>query len=113
VGLNLGGGFGGESAPDNALTLEGRIHKLGDVTIERNPSDLMASWKMSSPDERLRLEFTPFKERVARTNLLLVRSEVHQIFGRYRGSIGADDGQLIALPSPGIVGFIEQHHARW
>jgi hypothetical protein len=38
---------------------------------------------MSSPDGRLDLEFTPFVERVAQTNVLLIASEVHQMFGRY------------------------------
>ncbi len=109
--LNLGGGFGGESAPDNAVTLDGRIHKLDEVAIERHPTDLMAPWRMASPDGRLRLQFSPFKERVARTDLWLVRSEVHQIFGRYLGTVEADDGRVVTLP--GVIGFIEEHHARW
>ncbi|MBE0697748.1 MAG: DUF2804 family protein, partial [Anaerolineaceae bacterium] len=44
-------------------------------------------------------------------NLLLITSEVHQVFGRYTGSVSADDGEVIQLD--GLVGFAEEHHAKW
>jgi hypothetical protein len=57
------------------------------------------------------LEFVPFIERVARTNLLVITSEVHQMFGRYRGAVRADDGEMVAIEE--LVGFAEEHHAQW
>ncbi len=63
------------------------------------------------PDGRLDLEFTPFVERVAQTNLLLIASEGHQMFGRYDGTIIADKGE--ALKVDGLIGWAEEHHARW
>jgi hypothetical protein len=66
---------------------------------------------MTAPDGRLDLEFVPFVERVAKTNLVVLSSEVHQMFGRYRGTVMADDGECIRLD--GLVGFAEEHHARW
>ena len=64
-----------------------------------------------SPDGRLQLEFTPFVERVAKANLLLITSEVHQTFGRYRGTVTADNGEVIHLD--GLIGWVEEQHARW
>jgi hypothetical protein len=48
---------------------------------------------------------------VAKTNLLVIRSEVHQMFGRYTGTVIDDDGNTI--PINGIVGWAEEHHAKW
>jgi hypothetical protein len=112
LGLNLGGGFGDTSAAtENAFVINGRVHKLGQVDIAYQPVDFMRPWRMTSPDGRLDLEFTPFKERLARTNLLLITSEVHQMFGRYRGRVVTDEGEAVDVK--GVVGFAEEHRARW
>jgi hypothetical protein len=112
LGLNLGYGFGDTSAAtENALILGGRIHKLGKVGFAYTSGDFMRPWRMTSPDSRLDLQFVPFKERVARTNLALIFSEVHQVFGRYQGRVRADDGEVVRLD--GLVGFAEEHQARW
>ena len=66
---------------------------------------------MSSSDGRLDLTFTPFLVRVAKTNLIVVTSELHQIFGKYTGKVISDGGVVIAVE--GLVGFVEEHHAKW
>ncbi len=110
IGLNLGHGFGDTSAAtENTLLLDGRIHKLGDVAINYTASDFMRPWQMRS--ERVELEFTPFIERVEETKLVVIQSEVHQMFGRYTGSVLADDGESVRID--GIIGWAEEHHARW
>ncbi len=112
VGLNLGFGFGDTSAAtENTLILDGRVHKLGQVDFTYDPEDFKRPWRMTSLDGRLDLTFAPFLERVAATNLLVITSEVHQMFGRYRGTVRADDGEPIAID--GLVGFAEEHHAKW
>ena len=112
VGLNLGRGFGNTSAAtENALILDGRIHKLGHVGIIYEDQEFTKPWRMLDLDGRLNLTFTPFLERVAKTNLLLIASEVHQLFGRYQGTVQTDDGEALELK--GLVGWAEEHHARW
>jgi hypothetical protein len=112
LGLNLGYGFGDTSAAtENAIVVNGHIHKLAEVAFDYDPGDFMRPWRMASPDGRLELEFVPFTERVATSNVLLVTSEVHQMFGRYHGKVVADDGEVI--PVRDVVGFAEEHHARW
>lgn len=111
-GLNLGCGFGDLSAAtENALILEGRVHKLGAVRFDYRSGDYMHPWHFTDDEGRLDLTLVPFKERVARTNLGIIFSEVHQMFGRYQGRVVTDDGEVISIQ--GMVGFAEEHRARW
>jgi len=113
MGLNLGFGFGDTSrATENAVILNGRIHKLGEIHFDYDSTNFMFPWKLTSPDDRLSLSFEPFVERVAKTNLLVINSEVHQIFGRYFGTVTLDDGESIDIEEV-LVGFAEEHFARW
>lgn len=112
VGLNLGQGFGDLSrATENAVIVDGRVHKLGAVRFDYRSGDFMRPWHFSDDAGRLDLTFTPFKERTALTNLGLIVSEVHQLFGRYDGRATLDDGSSLAIRD--LVGFAEEHHARW
>ena len=81
------------------------------VSRQRLDQYTLTNDKMSSLDGRLDLEFTPFIERVAKTNLLVITSEVHQMFGRYRGTVITDEGEVIKMD--GLIGWAEEHHARW
>jgi hypothetical protein len=112
IGLNLGCGFGDlTKAGENALILANRIHKLDKVKFDYSSGDYMNPWKFSDAEGRLDLTFTPFKERLAKTNLGIIFSEVHQMFGRYNGKAVADEGEVIQIKD--LVGFAEEHHARW
>jgi len=112
VGLNLGCGFGDTSAAtEDCLILDGRVHKLGTVTFDYNQTDYMGVWKFRDGEKRLELDFTPFKDRMARTNLGLIVSEVHQVFGRYNGWVKADDGEIVTITD--LIGFAEEHQAKW
>lgn len=112
VGLNLGGGFGDTSAAtENCLVLDGHIHKLEQVKFGYTARDYMQPWKFADSEGRLDLEFTPFKERIARTDLVVITSEVHQMFGRYAGRVVADNGETVQLND--LIGFAEEHRARW
>lgn len=111
-GLNMGEGFGDLSrATENAVILNGRVHKLEAIPFRYNPGDYMQPWRFVSSDGRLDLTFTPFLERVARSNVLVVTSEVHQLFGRYAGTVVTDEGETIRIED--VIGFAEEHRARW
>ena len=112
IGLNLGCGFGDTSAAtEDCIILDGRVHKLGAVQFDYNPKDYMGSWKFRDAEGRLTLDFSPFNERVARTNLGVIVSEVHQLFGRYNGTVVSDSGEEIHVEN--LIGFAEDHHAKW
>jgi hypothetical protein len=112
IGLNLGCGFGDLSrATENCVILDGRVHKLGIVRFGYKSGDFMRPWHFTDDESRLDLTFTPFKDRTARTNLGVIFSEVHQMFGRYAGRVQLESGEELAVTD--LVGFAEEHHARW
>jgi hypothetical protein len=112
IGLNLGCGFGDLSrAGENAILLNKRIHKLEQVKFDYVSGDYMRPWKFADVENRLNLVFTPFKDRLAKTNLGIITSQVHQMFGRYNGTFLTDEGETIQIKD--LTGFAEEHHARW
>ncbi len=112
IGLNLGYGFGDTSAAtENAVILDGQIHKLGKVDFKYISGDFMKPWSMTSSDGRLNLVFTPFLERVAKTDVKVLQSEVHQMFGKYNGTFITGQGETIVIQD--LNGFAEEHHAKW
>jgi len=112
IGLNLGLGFGDLSAAtENAFILDNRIHKLDQVKFEYVSGDTMQPWHFTDNQSRLDLTFTPFKERLAQTNLGIITSEVHQMFGSYNGHVTTETGDIISIQD--LIGFAEEHHAKW
>lgn len=112
IGLNLGCGFGDLSkATENCFFIDGKMTKLGAVRFNYDSSDYKKPWKFSSDDNRLELLFEPFFERVAKIDLLVLKSEVHQVFGKYSGYLIANDNEKIEVSE--LIGWAEEHKARW
>jgi hypothetical protein len=112
LGLNLGLGFGDLSAAtENTFILDNRIHKLDQVKFDYISGDYMHPWHFSDNQGRLDLTFTPFKDRLAQTNLGVITSAVHQMFGRYNGHATTEAGDVILIKD--LIGFAEEHHAKW
>ena len=112
IGLNLGSGFGDLSkAGENAVILNNRIHKLEQVKFDYTPEDYTKPWEFTDTEKRLELTFTPFKDRLAQTNLGIITSKVHQMFGRYNGYVISDESERIQVKD--LIGFAEEHYAKW
>jgi hypothetical protein len=114
VGLNLGGKWtDGTGSTENAVCIDGRLAVIHEDLVWRyDASDWMKPWRIHSPDGKtLDLEFTPLLERTARTDALVLRSEVHQLFGQYRGVVrDAEDNEI---EIEGLTGWAEEHVAAW
>ena len=82
-----------------------------ELTWQYDKNAYMRPWRIIAPSGAVDLTFTPFLERVAASNAWLVRSEVHQMFGRYDGTITTAEGEPI--PVHDLVGWAEDHIARW
>ena len=91
--------------------VDGKIHKLGRVFFDYVSGDYQKPWRFRDSSERIDLSFTPFTERLAQTDLKLIYSEVHQMFGKYSGRVISDDGEEIIIKD--LIGFAEEHQARW
>lgn len=115
-GFNLGYGFGNTSAAtENALIYEGKVHKLSHVKfhIPGRPGqeDFLRPWTFTSDNGRLELEFTPILDRAACTDLKLLKSDQHQVFGRFNGRVVLDDGRTLQVKD--LLGFAEKVVNRW
>jgi hypothetical protein len=114
IGLNFGARWtDGTGMTENGFVVDGKLTKLSeDVEFEYDKKDLMKPWHMrTAVTDRVDLEFTPFYERIASTNLLLIKSEVHQMVGHFSGTIRTEDGSVIRLEN--LPGCSEDHLGKW
>ncbi len=112
--MNLGGQWtDGTGFTENGLIIDGRLQKIGsDITFVYDRQDYMKPWLIKTEDvPALNLMFTPVYERVARTNGLVLFSEVHQMIGHFEGELVDEDGQVYKVNH--LVGWAEDHAARW
>jgi hypothetical protein len=114
IGVNLGAGWtNGTGLTENSLTCGGVLTKLSeDIQFKFDTSDYMKPWKIFSIySDRVRLTFTPFYERIATTNVAILTSSVHQMFGHFKGTITPEGHKQIQVYD--MIGWAEDHHARW
>jgi len=114
LGTNFGAGWTDNTgSTENALCVDGRLVKLSeDVTFTYSTQDFKAPWKLQTAEtKRVDLTFTPFFERIAKTDLAIIRSEVHQMIGHFDGTVEGEGGEAIEVSH--AVGWAEDHQARW
>ena len=111
VGLQLGGRWtDGTGSTENALMVDGAVHKIGeDLAWDYDTTDWMRPWRIHG--ESLDVTFTPFHERAAVTNRLVVASETHQCFGHFSGWATTSAGERVRVD--GVVGWAEEARNRW
>lgn len=111
-GFNIGYGFGDTSAAsENMLFYNGTAHKLDQVTFHINTKNYLDPWKFSSNDGRFEFDFLPLVDRYSNTNLLLIKSKQHQVFGYFTGKVILDDGTPLIINK--LLGFAEDVINRW
>ena len=116
-GWNIGYGFGNTAAAsENVLFYDGRIHKLGTVEFhipkdEKGRNAYLNVWNFTSDDNRFYMDFTPVLDRSALTSAIIIKSDQHQVFGRFTGRVTLDDGTV--LPVRDFFGFAEKVENKW
>ena len=113
-GWNIGCGFGDTSAAsENMLFYNGRAHKLSQVTfnIPGDEKDFLSPWTFTSDDGRFEMDFVPQMDRASCTDVRLIKSDQHQVFGRYSGKAVLDDGTAINVKD--FPGFAEKVENKW
>jgi len=91
---------------ENALFLDGGLHKLNQVTFHISPRDWLQPWRFAADDKRLEMTFEPALERPERMGVLFNARKRHQVFGRFTGKAVLDDGETIEFA--GLPGFAER-----
>lgn len=114
AGFNFGRGWtDGTGMTENALMINGVLHKLSEqIVFSYDPANRMLPWTVESEDSAsVRLTFTPLYFRTEHKNFALVRTTLHQVIGRYDGTLTTTDGQTI--PVQNKIGICEEQSARW
>lgn len=97
-GFNIGYGFGNTSAAtENVLFYDGKAHKLDDVIFHIPEDDYCKPWKFTSSDGRFEMDFVPVLDRASNTDLKIICSDQHQVFGAMSGKAVLDDGTVLEL----------------
>lgn len=115
-GFNIGYGFGDTSAAsENMLFYNGKAHKLSQVTfnipMSGGKEDYLSPWTFTSDDGRFEMDFAPILDRASLTDFKVLKSDQHQVFGRYTGTAVLDDGTRLQIRD--LLGFAEKVENKW
>lgn len=115
-GFNIGYGFGDTSrASENMLFYDGKAHKLDQILFhipkKDGKDDFLSPWRFASSDGRFEMDFVPVMDRASKTDVGLICSDQHQVFGRFTGKAILDDGREILLKD--FMGFAEKVRNKW
>ena len=113
-GWNIGYGFGDTSAAsENMLFYNGKAHKLSQVkfNIPGDEKDFLSPWTFTSDDGRFEMDFVPQMDRASFTDVRLIKSDQHQVFGKFSGTAVLDDGTAISVKN--FPGFAEKVENKW
>ena len=115
-GFNIGYGFGDTSAAsENMLFYAGKAHKLDKVKfcipMKNGKEDYLKPWKFTSNDGRFEMAFAPIIDRASNTDFKILKSDQHQVFGKFSGTATLDDGTILQIKD--LLGFAEKVENRW
>jgi hypothetical protein len=112
LGFSVGyGSADSTQGTENAFFLDGKLHKLDQVTFHINPANWLLPWRFTSNDNRLEMLFTPHQERMERNRMLLYSLTRRQVCGFFSGRVILDDGSLMEFQN--ITGFAERRKTRF
>jgi hypothetical protein len=113
VGLQLGGKWTeGTGASENGIIVDGRLTKIGnELTWDYSWDAPLQPWRVTSPDGALDLTLHPRHDKHTKVSAVVLRTETHQVFGSWSGTVTSDDGQTLHLE--GAPGFAEESRSRW
>lgn len=113
VGLQLGGRWTvGTGFTENGVIVDGELVKIGDeLTWDYDWARPMEPWRVRGERVGLDVTLDPVYDRHVRTRALVLSTEVHQVFGRWTGTVPSPGGGELAVD--GLLGFAEESRSRW
>ena len=99
------------------LFYKGRAHKLSQVTFHipgdggKGTPDYLQPWTFTSDDGRFEMDYTPVLDRAIRSDVGLIKSDQHQVFGIFNGRAVLDDGTVLDVKD--LPGFAEKVINKW
>ena len=73
--------------------------------------DFRCPWTYTSDDGRFEMDFVPVIDRASCSDIKLICSDQHQVFGRFSGKAILDDGKVIEIKD--FIGFAEKVFNKW
>ena len=96
---------------DNGFFVDGKLHKLDQVTFHIPLSNWLSAWRFTSNDNRLEMTFHPHQERSDKHSLFFHNSARRQVMGFFSGKVHLDDGSVIEFLN--LTGFAERCKTRF
>jgi hypothetical protein len=110
IGFSVGYGADSSLGTENAFFVDGRLHKLDQVTFHISPANWLEPWRFTSNDNRLEMTFVPSQERVERNQMILHSLRRHQVCGSFSGKVILDDGRELVFQD--LTGIAERRKTR-
>lgn len=116
IGFNLGYGFGDTSkASENMFYYDGNCYKFEDITFnipkKNDQYDYLSPWTFTSKSGDIDLVFHPILDRQSASNVIIIKSIQHQVFGKFSGYFRLPDGKKIEFHD--LMGFAERVINHW
>lgn len=113
IGVQIGGKWtAGTGSTENGLIIDGRLHKIGrELEWDYSWDDPMRPWRVVDPGGQMDITLTPVFDKHSSTNVGILRTETHQVFGAWNGWVSGDDG--VRHEVDGFRGFAEESRSRW
>lgn len=113
VGIQFGAKWTeGTGFTENGILVDGRLHKIGrELTWEYSWERPMEPWRVTDPGGALDLTLSPRFDKHSKTDIGVLRTEVHQVFGTWSGTVVAEDGTAHTIEK--AQGFAEESRSRW
>lgn len=116
IGFNLGYGFGDTSkASENMFYYDGQCYKFEDITFnipkKHDQYDYLSPWTFTSKSGDIELTFHPILDRKSASNVVVIKSIQHQVFGKFSGYFTLKSGKKIEFNN--VMGFAERVVNYW
>jgi hypothetical protein len=98
------------AATENAFFLDGKLHKLDQVTFQISPKDWLLPWHFTSADGKIEMIFRPLADETVHSRIFFHSIGLHQFFGYFSGKVLQDDGEFFVFRN--ITGMTERRKSR-
>lgn len=108
LGINVSCGVNETSYSENCCWIDGKLLFLPQTRFHFDAGQPLSEWQVRS--DALDLRFQPAGVHQEHVNAGILASRFNQVYGRFSGTVS-----LPGLPQviPGLLGFVEDHYARW
>jgi hypothetical protein len=111
AGFNIGyDSADSKQGTENAFFLDGKLHKLDQVTFHISPTNWLIPWRFTSNNNRIEMVFIPEVEWEESNRVLFYYTMRKHFCGSFAGKVILDNGEMFEFK---ITGFAERKKTRF